>query len=70
MYIIDIQFFYIQLLGTLAGFLSRKTDFFVGAKNNEWETVCSKQKTHLLRLWQMKKISFVFQKHTAFTRNF
>lgn len=28
-----------QLLGTLAGFLARKTDFFVGGKDGEWQTV-------------------------------
>lgn len=28
-----------QLLGTLAGFLARKTDFFVGGKGGEWQTV-------------------------------
>lgn len=27
------------LLGTLAGFLARKTDFFVGGKSDEWETL-------------------------------
>lgn len=28
-----------QLLGTLASFMARKTDFFVGGKEGEWETV-------------------------------
>lgn len=30
---------FVQLLDTLAGFLSRKTDFFVGGKEGEWKTV-------------------------------
>lgn len=29
--------FSLQFLGTLAGFLRRKTDFFTGAKQAEWE---------------------------------
>lgn len=30
---------WLQLLGTLAGFLARKTDFYVGGKDGEWQTV-------------------------------
>lgn len=31
--------YFVQLLDTLAGFLARKTDFFVGGKEGEWKTV-------------------------------
>lgn len=31
--------FDLQLLGTVAGFLARKTDFYVGGKDGEWQTV-------------------------------
>lgn len=27
------------MLGTIAGFLARKTDFFVGGADGEWQTV-------------------------------
>lgn len=29
-----------QLLSTIVGFLARKTDFFIGGKDGEWEKVC------------------------------
>lgn len=32
-------FLFLQLLDTFVNFLSRKTDFFIGAKEGEWEKV-------------------------------
>lgn len=41
----DFQFFFkLQLLQTIAGFLARKTDFFTGGDDGEWEKVRNKLK--------------------------
>lgn len=37
---------FVQLLETLAGFLARKTDFFVGGKEGEWKTVSFNKYEH------------------------
>lgn len=61
---IKVQFVEFQLLETVAAFLARKTDFFVGGKDGEWQTVRMILIKIMIEVMSNQKKNFFFQKLT------